>query len=167
MSLVWVIDTKRNRIFPNPVKLVESGLLQSKCGHAEKLIDNDLIFPSHYEATKYMDLVEPETIFNESSFGIEKKRYLKIKYTEKDGSVKETSLTSRIILEEKIGYTVGDYIQSMTLVFDGHQYNSKFLSQAKDITVEFKYRGKFQVIDHLKFMACSKNKIILYRIRRI
>ena len=167
MSLVWVINTRKKKIFPNPVKLVEEGLLQSKCGHAKKLVDNDLIFPSLYEATKYMDLMEPESIFNESTFGVEKRRFLKVKYTDGKGKTKESSLTTRVILEEQIGFNVGDYFQYVTLIFDEHKYNSKFLSQAKDISIEFKYGGKQQIIDNLKFVACSNNKIKLYRIRRI
>lgn len=168
-KLVWIIDNKRKCVKDNPVKLVESGLLQSKCGHSEKLIDNDLIFNSKLDAEKYLDMMYSEdNLFQDPNFGSERIRHVYVTFTDKDDLTHHSELYARVSLSEDVTYPVGHYKQFVTLTLDNYNLqHKKFPKDISDITISFFHKKKKEIIDNLKFVKYNGNCLMFMKRKEI
>lgn len=168
-KLVWIINDKKKEVKDNPVKLVESGMIQSKCGHSNKLIDNDLIFNSKSDAEKYLDMMySSDDLFQDPNFGSERIRHVYITFTDKDDLTHHSELYARINLTEDVTYPVGSYKQFVTLTLDNYNLqHRKFPKDISNVTISFFHKKKKEIINNLKYIKCNGNCLVFMKRKEI
>lgn len=175
VELVWIIDKKRKAVYNNPFKLVNKGLLQSTCGHANKSVDNDLIFKSKADAENYLNvIIENSNLFQNQDFGTKRIRHLYITHKNKDVVDITYDIYAKVSLSEDPSYPIGSYNQYVTLTFDNYnQYSNLILNnhdQTKNsinvgsiLSLSFFHKKQKEIIDNLKVIKIDRQCIKLLR----